>query len=132
MTAETTGEEFPDAERVAALERRLQEMEESHRGALLRAGLRAEAQRAGMVDLDGLKLIDTSQVSLDPTGDVVGGAALMANLRRAKPWLFGLSPGGSSTSSAAAPPAQAPQPRRATDMTHDEWQAARTELLRRH
>ncbi len=126
-----TDEETQDGDRVAALERRLVEMEEAHRGALLRAGLRAEAVRAGMVDLDGLKLVDAASVSLDGAGEVVGASALMANLRRAKPWLFGLHGGATSTSTATAPPAQAPQPRRATDMTHDEWQAARAELLRR-
>jgi hypothetical protein len=126
-----TVEDTPEADRVEALERRLLEMEESHRGALLRAGLRAEATRAGMVDLDGLKLVDTAHVTLDAAGDVVGASALMSGLRRTKPWLFGLPHGGSSTSVATAPPAQAPQPRRATEMTHDEWRAARAELLRR-
>ena len=126
-----TDEETPEGERVAALERRLVEMEEAHRGALLRSGLKAEALRAGMVDLDGLKLVDTTEVAVDATGDIVGAAALMVKLRRAKPWLFGLQIGSTTTSTASAPPAQGPQQRRATDMTHEEWQAARAELLRR-
>ena len=119
-------------ERVAALERRLVEIEQAHRATLLRAGLRAEATRAGMIDMDGLKLVDSSEVTLDDNGELVGATTLMASLRRSKPWLFGLAGPSHSTSSAAvAPPAQAPRPRRATDMTHDEWQAARAELLRR-
>ena len=119
-------------DRVAALEQQLAEVQASHRAALLRASLRAEASRAGMVDLDGLKLIDGGELALDDNGEVVGGAALMMSLKRAKPWLFGLSGGIASSSSAAtAPPAQAPKPRRAADMTHDEWQAARADLLRR-
>lgn len=126
-----TDEDTPEGERVTALERRLVEMEEAHRGALLRAGLRAEATRAGMVDLDGLKLIDAGSVTLDAAGEVVGASALMTTLRRTKPWLFGLPHGATSTSTATVPPAQAPQPRRATDLTHEEWQAARAELLRR-
>lgn len=131
MTDPTAEAAPPPGDRVAELERRLLDMEAAHRVALLTAGLRAEAVRAGMVDLGGLKLIDTAGVTLDSSGEVAGGAALMANLRRAKPWLFGLPHGGSSTSIATAPPAQAPQRRNATDMTHDEWQAARAELLRR-
>ncbi len=128
MTDEATQDE-----RVAALERQLADVQETHRAALLRAGLRAEAMRAGMVDLDGLKLVDTSDVAVDEHGEVTGAATLMASVKRAKPWLFGLSGGaaGSSSSAASAPPAQPPKPRRAPDMTYDEWQTARAELLRR-
>ena len=125
-------EEPSPEERVAALEHRLAEVQASHQAALLRASLRSEASRAGMVDLDGLKLIEAGDLALDDNGDVVGGAALMTSLKRAKPWLFGLSgPSSSSSSVASAPPAQSPKQRRAPDMTHDEWQAARAELLRR-
>ncbi len=125
-------EEANPDERVAALERQLAEVQTAHRTALLRAGLRAEATRAGMVDLDGLKLVDAGDLAIDDNGEVVGGAALMAALKRAKPWLFGLSGGSASSSSvASAPPATPPRQRRAPDMTHDEWQAARAELLRR-
>lgn len=121
-------------ERVTVLERQLAEMETVHQAALLRAGLKAEAVRAGMIDLDGLKLVDASGVHLDEHGDVVGATQLMATLKRTKPWLFGLAGGtsGAFTSSvASAPPAQAPKARRAQDMTYEEWQAARAELLRR-
>jgi hypothetical protein len=125
-------EEANPEDRVAALERQLAEVQESHRAALLRASLRAEATRAGMIDLDGLKLLDASELTLDDNGEVVGGVTLMTSLKRAKPWLFGMPASSASSSSAAtAPPAQAPKPRRAPDMTHDEWQAARAELLRR-
>ena len=123
-----TDEPRPE-DRVAALEQQLLQMQETHRQALVRAGLRAEAVRAGMVDLDGLRLLDAPDVTLDAAGDVVGGAGLMAALRRAKPWLFGLP--ASSSSAASAPPAQAPGTRKASDLTHDEWRAARAELLRR-
>ncbi len=119
----------PPEDRVAGLERQLAEMQAAHRAALLQASLRAEAQRAGMVDLDGLKLVDATALQVDERGEVAGAAALMAAMRRAKPWLF--AGGHSSSSTAAAPPAQPPKPRRAADLTYDEWQAARAELLRR-
>ncbi len=119
-------------DRVAALEQQMAQMQEAHRAALVRAGLRAEAIRAGMVDLDGLRLLDASEVTLDATGEVVGASGLMTAMKRAKPWLFGLAgPAASSSSGASAPPAQSPGSRRARDMTHDEWRAARAELLRR-
>ena len=118
-----------DAEaRAAALQRRLEEVEAQSRERLIKAELKAEAVRAGMVDLDGLKLVDPAALSVDEAGEVQGAATLMQSLRRSKPWLFS----GASTSSAATPPpAQAPRARRATEMTAEEWHAARAELLRR-
>jgi hypothetical protein len=113
--------------RVETLERRIAELEATHRARLVRAELKAEAVRAGMVDLDGLKLVDLATVEVGDDGEVKGGEALMRALRRTKPWLFGQA---STSSTAAAPPATPPGPRRAMDMTHDEWRAARAELLR--
>ena len=57
--------------------------------ALVRAELKAEAVRAGMIDLDGLKLVDPADVRVNEAGEIEGAAMLMQKLRRAKPWLFG-------------------------------------------
>lgn len=97
------------------------------RARLLQAELKAEAIRAGMVDLDGVKLIDVGGVKVDEAGSLVDGAGLMAGLRASKPWLFGRS----SSSAAVAPRAEPPRARKAMEMTVDEWKAARAELLRR-
>ena len=118
-----------DAEtRAADLQRRLVELETQSRERLIRSELKAEAVRAGMVDLDGLKLVDAGGLSIDETGEVQGAAALMQSVRRAKPWLFGQA---NASSAATPPPAQPPRARRATDMTAEEWLAARADLLRR-
>jgi hypothetical protein len=117
-----------DAERAADLERRLAELEASTTKRLIHAELKAVAVRAGMIDLDGLKLIDFDDLKLDPDGNVKGAGEVMRDLRRAKPWLFG---GASTSSSSSPPPAQPPRPRLATEMSYDEWQAARTDLLKR-
>lgn len=95
---------------------------------LVQAELRTEALRAGMVDLDGVRLIDPGAIQLTETGGLEGGSALMTRLRQDKPWLFGR---GSSSSGAAAPTAAPAAPRSAMDMGVDEWRAARAELLRR-
>ncbi len=129
MSDDTNTQDLAEAQaRAAALEARIAEIETQGRQLLLRAELKAEALRAGMVDLDGLKLLDTSAVSLDDQGEVVGAAALMAAARRAKPWLF--APANSS-SPAPVPAPAAPRARLAKEMTHEEWQAARRELVRR-
>lgn len=101
------------------------------RARLVQAELRTEALRAGMVDLDGVRLIEPNAIRLTETGGLDDGAALMARLRQDKPWLFGRSGGGSSSSGAAAPLAAPAAPRSAMDMGVDEWRAARAELLRR-
>ena len=123
-----TDETQPIEERAAELERRLAEIEASTTERLIRAELKAEAVRAGMVDLDGLKLVDTAGLALGADGEVQGAAARMRDMRRAKPWLFG---GASSSSAAPTPPAQPPEPKRATQMSYQEWQSARAELVKR-
>jgi hypothetical protein len=90
--------------------------------------LKAEAVRAGMVDLDGLKLLDTSALTVGDHGEVAGAAALMDRFRRTKPWLFGSA---SSTTTAVPPPSQPPRAKQATDMTPEEYRAARAALIRR-
>jgi hypothetical protein len=117
-----------DADRAADLERRLAELEASTTARLIRAELKAIAVRAGMIDLDGLKLIDVTDLKLDDDGNVKGAGEVMRDLRRAKPWLFG---GASTSSSSSPPPATPPRPKLATEMNYAEWQAARAELLRR-
>ncbi len=114
--------------RASELERQLQERSVEAEARIVRSELKSEAMRAGMIDLDGLKLIDVGQVKLDEHGNVAGGASLMAKLRRDKPWLFASA---SSSSVASAPPSQPVKPRLATEMSLEEWRAARSELLRR-
>ena len=113
--------------RAEELERRLAETEQESRARITRAELKVEAVRAGIVDLDGLKLIDLKNVELTANGDLVNAAELMAQLRRAKPWLFG---GASSSSPASPPPAQPPRQKLATEMTDDEYRAARAAILK--
>jgi hypothetical protein len=94
---------------------------------LITANLQTEAVRAGMIDLDGLKLLDLSGVHLDENDKVVGGRKIMAELRRDKPWLFGVA----STSSAATAPASQPvRQKTAMDMTEAEYTAARTAVTK--
>jgi hypothetical protein len=116
------------AARAADLERRIVEIEASARTRLIRAELKTEAVRAGMVDLDGLKLIDTDKLELTNAGDLADAVGVMRNLKREKPWLFG---GVSTSSSAVAPPSHPPAQKLATAMTDAEWRAARADLLKR-
>ena len=69
---------------------------------IIRAELKAEALKAGMVDLDGLKLADLSKVKLNDAGEVEGADALMTELKKSKPYLFG-TPGTTSNTTTNAP-----------------------------
>ena len=110
-----------------ALERQLAETRQEAAARVARAELKVEAVRAGIVDLDGLKLIDLEHAELTAAGEFANAAELVAQLRRTKPWLFG---GSSSSSPANPPPARPPRPKLATEMTEDEYQAARAAILK--
>jgi hypothetical protein len=67
---------------------------------IIQAELKAAALAAGMIDVEGLKLLDTSGVELTGEGNIVIPATLFADAKKAKPWLFGQA----STSSTATTP----------------------------
>jgi hypothetical protein len=114
--------------RAEAAERLLADVTYKSNDSLKRAELAVEAVRAGMVDLDGLKLIDMTALSLDEKGAVPDAAAIITKLKRSKPWLFGSA---SSSSTSAAPRAESPKQRHAREMSEDEWRAARAALLKK-
>lgn len=117
-----------EPDRVTELERRLADLEATSRQRIIQSELKSLAVRAGIVDLDGLKLADSSALVLHDNGEVEGAEQLLNALKRNKPWLFA---SGSSSSSASPPPSARPAMKRATQMSRDEWQSARAELLRR-
>lgn len=114
--------------RAEAAERLLDQVRQDSNERLKRAELKIEAVRAGMIDLDGLKLIDFDQVALGEDGSVADAGSIMVKLKRAKPWLFGVT---SSSSTAGVPRVEPPRARHARDLSETEWRAERAELLRR-
>jgi hypothetical protein len=93
---------------------------------ILRAELKAAAIAAGMVDLDGLKLADLSKVTLKEDGTVEGAEALMDEMKKAKPYLFGTP--NSSSSQHTPPGAKTPEAKKATEMTEAEYAEARKQF----
>lgn len=98
---------------------------------VIRAELRTAAIRAGMIDLDGLKLLDISAIALQDDGTVSGADELMDAAKKAKPYLFGSAT--PSTSNPNPPPApKPPSAKTALEMTDDEFaQAMRNRAWRR-
>ena len=134
ITNDDTLETFPDTNRLGETESQADvppehiiKLQRDFEARLVAANLRTEAVRAGMVDLDGLKLIDPSALKLDGDDKVVGGRKLMDDLRRSKPWLFG-SP--SSSSPATAPNSQPVKQKLAMEMTDQEYLAARLAITK--
>jgi len=83
MSDETHVELTADELRARAdgLEQQLREAIDTRQELLVQAELKLEAVRAGMVDLDGLKLLDSSGLQLGPNGEVEGAQSLMQKLR---------------------------------------------------
>ena len=95
---------------------------------IIRAELKAAALKAGMVDLDGLKLADLSTIKLNDAGEVEGAEALMEAMKKAKPYLFGAQ---SSSTPKNPPPNTPPVNKKAMEMTEDEYRAAKAALTGR-
>lgn len=93
---------------------------------IIRAELKAAAIKAGMIDLDGLKLADLSGVKLDDNGEVDGAEALMAALKESKPYLFGESKTTTNTDKKPAP--KEPETVDVTKMTTAEYQEYRRKM----
>jgi Phage minor structural protein GP20 len=87
---------------------------------VIRAELKAAAVKAGMVDLDGLKLADFSKVKLNDQGEVEGADELMASMKKSKPYLFGQP---STSSSHQAPKPGENKPKKVSEMTDAERKA---------
>lgn len=87
---------------------------------IIRAELKAAALKAGMHDLDGLKLADLSAIKLDEHGEVIGADDLLAKLKESKPYLF--------VTASSSNPEPKPKPgevvnKKATEMTAEEANA---------
>lgn len=94
---------------------------------VIRAELKAAALKAGMVDLDGLKLADLSKVKLSESGEVEGAAELMDEMKKSKSWLFTVVTHTSTPSE--PPPAEPPVGKKATEMSAEEYAAAKSSML---
>lgn len=115
------------AERAAAeAEGKVKEAHTAAEQRVIRAELKAEALKAGMVDLDGLKLADLSKVKINDAGEVEGATELMEELKKAKPYLFGTTQNSSTPGNPPNP--KPPAAKKATEMTEEEYAAARRQF----
>lgn len=127
--AEKERDEHKTAAERAAQERdaKVKEANTASEQRVIRAELKAAALKAGMVDLDGLKLADLSKVKLSEAGEVEGATELMDEMKKSKPWLFTTATHTSTPGN--PPPAKPAVGKKATEMTPEEYRAAKAQLL---
>jgi len=109
------------------LEAKVAEAVNAGKQQLLHAKLAIEAKVAGLIDLDALKLVDTSKVTLKDDGTVEGAEALFKGLKETKPYLFDEKK--STTTTTTPPAADPPAAKKASEMTDAEYAAARAAIV---
>ena len=115
------------AEADAKADAKIAEISTAAEQRIIRAELKAAAKEAGMVDIDGLKMADLSTIKLNKDGEIEGVDALMKSLKESKPYLFGTP----NTSSTAKPPEGKPTaPKKATEMSKEEYAKAKAALTK--
>jgi hypothetical protein len=112
------------AEAKEAADAKIAEANSAAQQRIIHAELKAVAAKAGMVDLDGLKLLDLTAVTINDAGEVEGADALIEAAKKAKPYLFGAPP-ASTSNPQQPPPPKPPAAKNARDMTDEEFDAAR-------
>jgi predicted RNase H-like nuclease (RuvC/YqgF family) len=109
-------------EKSAAAEKASKEAGERVNTALRDAALRVAAKDAGILDLDGLRLLDTSGVKVSDDGAVTIPEKFFEQAKEAKPYLFKLTgvDTGTTSSTSSPPPSGDPGLKLAMDMTDAE------------
>lgn len=130
-TAKHAAELAARDEKVAAAERTAVEAGERTTHALRDAALKLAAKDAGIVDLDGLKLLDTSAVKVGDDGTVAIPDKFFEKAKELKPYLFTQTGAqtGNTASTAKPPSAAATAPKQALAMTDAEYAAARSAAI---
>lgn len=126
-TARKAAEDKAAAAETASNER-IKEANSAADKRVIRAELKAAAVKAGMIDLDALALADLSKCKLNDKGEVEGADELMEALQKGKPYLFA-DPSTSSTNK--PPPKGETKPKMATEMTDEEYAAAKAKAIKR-
>ena len=101
--------------------------------AIREAALKIAAKDAGMIDLDGLKILDTSAVKVDDAGNVTIPDAFFVDAKKAKSYLFAVTGAdtGTTTTTAKTPtPKETGKVVDAMTMSNEEYAAAKAVALR--
>ena len=113
---------------VGQLESELSELRTRARERISQEQLKVAGLRAGMIDLDGIRLIDLPQSAIDSDGNVQDPDRIIGELKLKKPWLFSAS---SSSPMLSVPTAQMIVQKLATEMSDEEYRSAKASILKK-
>ena len=119
--------------KIAAAEAKVAEAVTASERRIVAAEMKVAAKAAGILDMDFLKLIDTSGIKLDDKGEVSIPADFWEKAKTAKPAFF--TPATGAEKGTTAPTGKPPVPgtvvtKAAKDMTKEEYAAAKAALER--
>ena len=102
---------------------------------LIRSELQLRALQHGILDLDGLRLLDTRAITIGSDGAVVGAEEALTVFRASKPYLFNqgntVARPMTTTARENSPPRAQPEPVDARHLSREQWQIERARLLSR-
>jgi hypothetical protein len=110
-------------------QQRLTQTQQAARERIIRAEMKALALKAGLRDLDCLKLADTSKVTLNEDDTLAGAEDALAALKASKPFLFGESVSHSSQPESSPTPKSA-EPTDVSRLPLDEYEQSKATYLR--
>lgn len=113
-----------------AAEAKRVEVETRARNRIVNAEVRTAAIEAGMVDLDGIKLLDLSKVKVSDDGDVdvASVKALLTEMKEAKAYLFGPPRGTGNPNPTPVP--TPPGDKSVKELSKAEYDAAKRAAIR--
>ena len=91
-------------------ERRANEAAEKAKSKSIDLDLKATARELGMVDLDGLKLLDRASLTVDDEGSVTNASDILNAFKESKPYFFGAAPKPGTVTGTTATRATPPKP----------------------
>lgn len=127
LQAKEYQEKAEEAERRAeeAL-RKTQQLQSAYESKIIRAELKEAAIKAGLIDMDAFKMVDTSSIKLNKQGEVIGVNETIETLKKNKPYLFKES---STSSGASTPPVDITQGERPTYKNKQEFNDAVRKMI---
>lgn len=106
------------------LEKSYSEKEKAAQERIILAELKAVALSHGIVDLDGLKLIDKSTVKINDNGEIEGAEDLIKQFKENKPYLFKKSESSTYTGKESSSKKAEKKAANAFDMTEEEYKSS--------
>ncbi len=103
---------------------------------LIRSELRTAAVKSGIIDIDALKLVDLTGLTVQADGNIEGADDAIASLKTTKPYLFEDTRASVYSTFTTSQPRRPPTPAQpdvvdARTLSREQWQVERSKFLSR-